>query len=298
MNEFDDNAAVRVGQRWDDCLDFQQSGDRLPSGYRYGERDNPKACLHPLRTPAGHRLTGFEPSDHVWHRGLWFTIKYLNKTNFWEEQPEHGPYGTHRNAAEPRVELLAADAVRVTHDVNWASEPTGLAIRERRLLTFRAADDGTRSIDWHAILTAEQDLELDRTPYTTWGGYGGLSWRAARELHNVTFTDSGGGEGESIAGKPHDWVVANARVDGGANQHVALGMIDHPTNPRAAVPWYCKTGNGFTFMNAAFLFHEPMSLGKSESLRFNYRILYRDGQWMGDEFAALADEFRSAEVAA
>ena len=284
--------APRITQVWNDRIKHQHAGDAAASAYRYG--DLPKACVHPLHTPAGHCLTGFEPSDHVWHRGLWFTIKYINKTNFWEE---HSPYGIQESITPPTAELLAADRSRVTHDVRWTSEATGPAVAERRSLTFKARDDGIRLIDWHTTLTAEQDLELDRTPYTTWGGYGGLSWRGDRELHAVSFTASSGDESESIAGNPYDWVLANARVDGGRDQRVAIGIVDHPANPRSAVPWYCKTGGGFTFMNAAFLFHEPMTLAEGQSLTFNYRVLYRDGAWSAEEFRPLAEAFRSSEVA-
>ena len=289
------DTALLVAQRWGDRLDVRAGGDALASTYRYGPR-LPKACLHPLRTPAGHALSGFEPSDHLWHRGLWFTIKFVNGVNFWEEGDGHRPDGRHESVAEPRVELLSADAVRVDHRLAWTGGPLGTAIRERRVLTFGALPGGVRCLDWHATLTAEVDLELDRTPYTTWGGYGGLSWRAARELHEVRFTASDGTEAEGIAGRPHEWVVANARVDGGPNRRVALGIVDHPCNPRAPVPWYCKTGGGFTFVNAAFLFHGPMSLAAGESLAFDYRVLYRDGAWSGEEFAALAADFRGQNL--
>ena len=46
----------------------------------------PKPFFHPLSTPAGHCLSIFEPHDHPWHRGLWFTIKLINGENFSPEQ--------------------------------------------------------------------------------------------------------------------------------------------------------------------------------------------------------------------
>jgi hypothetical protein len=86
-----------------------------------------------------------------------------------------------------------------------------------------------------------------------------------------------------------------AAVDGaGAGQRVAIGMIDHPTNPRAPVPWYNKSGNGFNYMNAAFLFHEQVTVKRGESLKFNYRMCYRDGEWTRDEFKQLAEQFRAS----
>ena len=44
-------------------------------------------------------------------------------------------------------------------------------------------------------------------------------------------------------------------------------------------------------MNAAFLFHEPLSVSRGQRLDFRYRVLYRDGWWEAPEFAKLADEF-------
>ena len=274
-----------------DSLSFRQTwDDRVEVGacatYRFGPA-LPKPCVHPLTTPRGHVLSGFEMSDHVWHRGLWFAIKFVNGTNFWEE---HAPFGVQMSDGQPRCEMLERDVLRVTHRIDWTSDATGPVIRETRALTFRG--DGV--IDWSAELAAVRDLVLDRTPYTTWGGYGGLSFRAAREQHDANFLIPCGETVSGLAGQSHDWCVMQAKVDGGVDRHVSLAMIDHPTNPRSPSPWYCKSGNGFNYVNAALLFHEPMSLKRSDALRFRYRVLYRDGLWTPGEFAQLAQEFRTS----
>lgn len=271
-------------------LTFRQTwNDRIEVGtsavYRYGGL--PKPCVHPLATPAGTVLSGFEMSDHVWHRGLWFTIKFINGTNFWEEE---SPFGVQVSRREPVCEWVAKDVLRLTHDLDWTSEATGVVIRETRSLSFRGDD----VLDWATTLDAAQDLVLDRTPYTTWGGYGGLSFRSSRELHDVCFMLPGGETVPALAGQNHDWVVMQAKADGGPNRTVSLGMIDHAANPRSPSPWYCKSGNGFNYMNAAFLFHEPLELKKEQSLRFRYRVIRRDGYWTAGEFAAIAAEFRES----
>ena len=66
--------------------------------YVYGGKAKP--FIHPLCTPAGHCLTLFEPHDHVWHHGLWFTFKFVNGENFWEE---HEPFGIQRTALPPSI---------------------------------------------------------------------------------------------------------------------------------------------------------------------------------------------------
>ena len=38
----------------------------------------PKTYFHPLATLEGEVLTAFEPPDHRWHRGLWWSWKFIN----------------------------------------------------------------------------------------------------------------------------------------------------------------------------------------------------------------------------
>jgi hypothetical protein len=281
-----DRAAISFQQTWNEQVELTSP----LATYRFGGL--PKACVHPLTTPRGHCLTGFEMSDHVWHRGLWFTIKFVNGTNYWEEQ---STFGVQISAKEPRCELLSESAMRLTHQVDWTAEATGVVFNEQRSLTFRRSADGVNAIDWTTQLRAAADLTLDRTPYTTWGGYGGLSYRASREVHDVNFVLPNGETVPALAGQKHDWVVMQGSVDGGSGGKISLGMVDHPTNPRTPSPWYCKSGNGFNYMNAAFLFHEAMPLPRGESLKFRYRIFYRDGLWTAGEFADLAKAFRGEE---
>lgn len=286
-------SALQACQTFDTRSDFAFAGDRRASTYLHGPQQ-PKACFHPLRTAAGHNLTGFETSDHLWHRGLWFTIKYLNKINFWEEGPNEDEFGRHYDRSQPCLTLLDHETVAIDHEIEWRSKVTGVALREQRFCKIKSVE-GVRCLDWSTRLTFAQDLLLDRTPFTTWGGYGGMSYRSTRQLHDVHFLLPGGETTERITGEAHDWVLCQGMVDNGPHQAVSLGMIDHPSNPRSRVPWYCRTGGNITFMNAAFLFHEPMPVKEGESLTFNYRILYRDGVWQEREFALLADAFRESK---
>ncbi len=251
-----------------------------------------KPCVHPLVTPAGHVLSGFEMSDHPWHRGLWFTIKYMNGVNFWEETP---PFGIQKSNGEPRATLLSDRSAGIEHQLEWTAAAGGLAIREERSLVTSSDDAGIGCIDWSTTLHAQQDLLLDRTPFTTWGGYGGLIFRASRELHDARFITPGAEPTQAMTGQTGPWAALEGLMDGGKNQRVSLAMFDHPSNPRSPSPWYGKCINGYNFMNAAFLFHEPLQLGKGEALSFRYRILYRDGLWSPDELDQLSVVFTSSE---
>ena len=261
------------------------------AAYRF-DRELPKPCFYPLHTAAGRQIAGFQMSDHTWHRGLWFTIKFINQSNFWEESP---PFGIQQTQTQPTCEFISPQAVRIAHKLRWTSQATGDVIDENRMIRFSALENGTRQIDWSTSLLPLQDLFLDRTPFTTWGGYGGLAFRAGREVHNTGYLLPDGQTATSILGQPHPWALLRGVVDGDADAKISLGMIDHPTNPRSPQPWYAKSGQSYDFMNAAFLFHEPLSVSRGRRLDFRYRVFYRDGWWEASEFAALAEEFtRSA----
>jgi len=264
-----------------------------PIGTYRCESSLPKPAIHPLYSPTGVLLSGFEMSDHVWHRGLWFTIKFVNGENFWEETP---PFGVQQSVSQPVCELINDRHVRLNHHLSWTSASTGPVIDERRTVDFYVGDDSVHTIDWTSRLRAQKNLTLDRTPYTTWGGYGGLAFRGSRELQDVSYLLPDGKSVASLVGQSHEWTVLQAVADGGVKRRVSIGFIDHPSNPRTPTPWYNKSGNGYTFANASFLFHEPLPVDSNTTLSLSYRVLMRDGSWTAPEFAQLAKTYRALKV--
>ncbi|MCS7033919.1 MAG: PmoA family protein [Phycisphaerae bacterium] len=248
----------------------------------------PKPAIHPLRTPSGLVISGFEMSDHIWHRGLWFTFKFLNGDNFWEEGPDTGAQET---LGIPRATIVSGQQIRVEQQLHWKNKRGHPVIRERRVLNFIRHGGTIWQIDWSTDLQASEKLLIDRTPYTTWGGYGGLAFRASRELHEACFLLPDGTQVEKLAGERHPWTIMQGRLDGGAARFVSIGFVDHPRNYRAPTPWYNKSGGGFSFVNAAIVFHEPISLEAQERLSLRYAVFVRDGLWQPGEFAAIAEEF-------
>ena len=71
-----------------------------------------------------------------------------------------------------------------------------------------------------------------------------------------------------------------------------IAMLDHPENPRHPVPFYGSTraatyGEGWSnFLNAAFLFHEPLDVGAGEPLRIRHRVVVHDGVWDAERVEA------------
>jgi hypothetical protein len=244
--------------------------------YVWSARRHP--FLHPLRTPSGLVLTRDAPPDHPWHHGLWFTVKFVNGENFWEEYDQ---YGVLRHDGPPAVDVDGG-AVKVVGKVQWIRpDRETVVIDEDRTLTHRALANDSYAVDLDTTLTPRVDVVLDRTPFTTWGGYGGLTLRGSEQWSGTRLLLAEGGSHQQVHGIPARWCdLSNA---GGG-----VAFFDHPTNPRHPVPWYGSTraesyGDGWAnFVNAAFLWGGAMALAAEEPLRLRHRVLVHDQQWTAD----------------
>lgn len=244
--------------------------------WRYAYGGKPKPYFHPLCTPGGHCLTLFEPHDHVWHRGLWYTFKFINGENFWEEVK---PYGIQRTALPPSIAHAADGRIVLRSHLDWLRPDQQTAVfLEERQIGYVPVDDQAYALDFATTLTAQADLTLDRTPFTTWGGYGGLILRGTRNWQETRLLFPDGSTNARPTGIPAPWCDLSGKLDGGLDQTGGVAIFDHPDNPRHPTPWYGTTGPGH-YLNAAFLFHEPMSVAKGETLTFRYRVLIHDQIW-------------------
>jgi len=265
---------------------FVQLGrhDRELPLWRYVYGGKAKPFFHPLCTPAGHVLSMFEPHDHPWHRGLWFTIKYINGENFWEENDE--PRGTQHTILPPTVTPTVEGKLSVFSRQQWLRpHGGGIVFEEQRQFDYLSLGESAYALDFLFILTPTQPLKLDRTVYTTWGGYGGLTFRGNRNWPQTRLLFSDGSTSDRPTGIFADWADLSGKIDGGPNQTAGLAIFDHPSNIRHPTPWYGGTGPGH-YINAAFLFHEPLELPAHQPLTLRYRVLVHDGIWEKDQLAA------------
>lgn len=263
--------------------------------YAYGARRRP--FVHPLRTPAGHVLTRDAPPDHPWHHGLWFTIKFVNGENFWEE---YDAYGVLRHVAAPKVEHDGARQ-SVVGTLDWIRpDRETVVIREDRRLTFVPVDDSAYALDLVTTLVPQVDVVLDRTPFTTWGGYGGLAFRGRADLHDTRILLADGQVHERVLGERSPWLDLSGYVGGlDGDAPAGLAILDPVGNPRHPVPWYASTradtygDDGWSnFVNAAFLWEGSLALRRHQPLELAYRVIVHDGLGDPERLAELANDYR------
>ena len=248
--------------------------------YKAEHRKRPH--VHPLATPSGKVLTRDAPPDHPWHHALWFAVKFVNGDNFWEEV---APYGVVRHVDDTTLHWIRPDRETV-------------AIVERRSITeVDIGADDAYALDWAVELEPQTDVVLDTTPFTTWGGYGGLSLRGRSDWRDTRLLLADGSEHDRVLGTPSPWCDLSGDVDGAS---AGVLMLNHPTNPRHPVPWYGSSKaptygeEGWSnFFNAAFLWDGPLEVGAHESLRFRYRVVVHDGVWSTERCAAEWDRWNA-----
>jgi hypothetical protein len=232
----------------------------------YRDAATAKPFFHPVTTPSGRCLSRARPSDHPWHLGLWFAVKFVNGDNFWEETE---PFGR----VVSRTPGLA-DAV-----LDWVAPDGRCPLIEHRTLAT-GFDGNATCVDWHIRLTAAIDVLLDRTPYNgVWGGYGGLAFRGAGDWSDTSILLAGeSAPDERVVGRRGAWCLLSS-------EEASVLLLDHPSNPRHPTPWYGSTRNPIygnepwsNFINAAFLFDEPLALGPGETVDIRHRVLVDDGR--------------------
>jgi hypothetical protein len=250
-------------------------GDSVVWQLNYREEDR-KPHFHPLRTLGGADLTELRPDDHPWHRGLWFSWKFINGLNYWEEDRKTGVSQGTTELASCKVEPQADFSARITMRLSYHPPGAAEVLAEKRVLEISAPDArGAYHINWKSEFKATQAAELTRTPLAgepggkSWGGYAGLSLRLAKSARGCSFGSdriAPQKEAKGAHGSDAKWFACTLpdRGKGG------ISIFDNTANP-STTRWYVTPG--MPFMSPAVLWQKPLQLAKGESLSLAYRVL-------------------------
>ena len=225
-----------------------------------------KPYFHPLTLSDGTTLTALRPQDHPWHRGLWWSWKFINGVNYWEEDKTTGRSAGQTELVSVRAEPASNFSARVKMALSYHLPEKPPVLSEQRTLEMSTPDaHGNYTIDWTSVFTAgTEDLKLDRSPPRNFsGGYAGLSCRLSPECRGWAFTCSAGLSGATnIYGKTAQWVDVSR---GGG-----MAIFEHPDNLRHPTPWY--PNDSMPFFSPALLFHEPYLLPAGKTITLRYRV--------------------------
>ena len=260
-----------------------------------------KPFFDPLSVPGGPPLTWAQPEDHPWHYGLWFSWKYINGVNYWEESRE-----TRRPDGKTRWHVGAINTNANGHadaqfDIEYVHPSGRVDLTEKRTLNISApAADGSYTIDWESTFTAgKEGALLDRTPMPgepdgqVNGGYAGLGLRTAPDPLAISFVSSEGPvtQFESNRARPTARAVA-ANFRDGDRDAGAIAIVSLPQGSTAPQPWYIVNApkDRMRFLCAAVLAPKPIQLAPGQTMTLRYRIAVRRDAWTPEALNALADQ--------
>lgn len=283
-------------QRTDTAIGWR-TGDHVVWQFSFDPAKG-KPFFHPLSVAGGPSLTNFKPEDHPWHYGLWFSWKYINHANYWEENRTTGKSQGATRWSTPEIETRDDGSATIRFAVTYTHPSGRVDMTEKRELHVSApAADGSFAIDWRGDFTAGiEGAELGRTPMPgepdgqVNGGYAGLGARlaAAPLAMSVVTTDGPVTEFPSNRARPAAPAIGCNFSDGGKDVG-AIAFVSAPGNIGERAPWYIVNANeGMRFACAAVLAPAVRKLPPGGEWTLRYRILLKPTAWTPEALQAAA----------
>jgi type 1 glutamine amidotransferase len=268
--------------------------------FNFGKKTS-KPFFHPLALLDGTVLTEDRPADHPWHHGLWFTWKFINGVNFWEENRKTGK--SNGKTDWSNLSVNSKDGIEnISLDLTYNIRGQEPILSEKRLMTISAPDkEGVYYIDWTSKFTAcsDIDVKLDRTPIPgekngkAWGGFAGISvrlngkgdnWAVTTEKETITFengTYRGKAESMDFSG------VFNGRPAG-------IAILDHPENLNSPTPWYAIAGKSMKYFSPAVICNKPHTIKPGKTLELKYRVIVHPKKWNAENLKSQLKKYKAS----
>jgi len=290
--------SVQVAHRGQDLLTYVYAPDDV-------QLESPRPYFHPLHTLGGDLVSLFRPHDHVWHKGIAWSLPDVGPHNFWG-----GPNYVHgqgyvqlaNNGSMDHQRFTVLDVTdaraQVSHELVWHAQPVaGQAVgaeivHEARAFAVTVPTDDAWVLTFSSAITNTSGERLDIGSPTTKGrenaGYGGLFWRGPRSFTGGTILAPGYAGGEEVRGTRAEWMGFTGQHDQTA-RHSSLVVVDDTANPQHPPKWFMRN-ELFAGVNPAPFFSEEVPFGPGQTLQFRYAVVIADGQAdanRGEELAGL-----------
>src|SRR5690606_19578166 len=228
--------------RDDDALEVSYGKQQL---LRYVYRpteaqlESPRPFFHPLRTLVGDCVSLYRPHDHVWHKGIAWSLPNVGPENFWGGPTyvrDKGYVQLPNNGATRHrefVDLRADDeGVRVVELLDWVTQASSTWFTERRTFTVTVTGDAW-VLGFATRFTNVSGAEVSIGSPTTEGrdnaGYGGLFWRGPRSFTGGRVYIPGREGADDLMGVRAPWLAFTGQHDGHGRRSTLL-FVDSPDN--------------------------------------------------------------------
>ncbi|GCD21057.1 PmoA family protein [Cellulomonas algicola] len=294
-----------VGARHDvgRAVDVTAAGTTL-ARYVYvpddAQLESPRPYVHPLRTRGGDLVSAFRPWDHVWHKGVSWSLPVVGEHNFWG-----GPTYVHGQGyvqldndgsmdhQDLRVLAVGADRVDLAHTLAWHTQAGEHVVDEARALGFVVPADRPDAwvLTFATTMTNVSAHDLTIGSPTTRGrenaGYGGLFWRGPRSFTDGVLVAPDGTGGEELRGTRQPWLGLVGRHDDVGRASTVV-MVDGTGEADGAGPQWFARVEQFGCLNPAPFFSTEVPFGPGGTVTFRYAVVVADGASDIERAGALA----------
>jgi len=274
-----------------------KKGDEVLWQFNYGIRAQ-KPYFHPLRVAGGESLTASRPADHRWHYGLWFSWKYINGVNYWEEDKSGHSQGA-TTWERPIIKTQDDGSADINMTLRYMSPSNGLIMIEQRDIRISApSTQGEVTIDWLGNFQARNEpLLLDRTPMpgepngAVNGGYAGFAMRAAQEPAECSFVtaESLVEKFENDRARPNSKAAACNIVQSERTNGVAI--FSHVSNTAGDSPWYIINSKAMRWFSPSLLAPAPKNVKPRESFSWKFRVVTKAEAWSPEELKKQSEAY-------
>jgi hypothetical protein len=266
----------------------------------------PKPYFHPLRTLGGDLVSLYRPHDHVWHKGISFSLCNVGDENFWG-----GPTyvrdrgylqldndGTQKHVGFSRLEVTA-EQLDVVQDLEWLTQGGRLMFTEVRRFSVRAHPDrGAWQLAYSSQMRNTSGETVTFGSPTTRGreaaGYSGLFWRGPRSFSGGVVVTPHGTGGDEMMGTVGPWLGFVGRHDG-AGVGSTLVFRDHESNYNFPTKWFVRAGMYAVVCPAPF-YDTEHEVASGDTLSLRYDTLIADGVCDTAECGSLAELAAQADL--
>jgi type 1 glutamine amidotransferase len=248
-----------------------------------------KPYFHPV-VVNNSTLTCVAPLDHIWHLGLWFSWKFINKVNYWEYTNEYKTDETgFKSEGVTEIKNIKTEkredfSAGISLDIEYHPQEGEVVMEESRDINISAPEkDGSYFVDYEHVFTAVADeVEIDRTPLPgepggkNHGGYAGLSIRYSQDFITDKFISSE--EHESYHGVKGDWLYMGMKTLTGSKAGICFHQDSLTMTEQGG--WFIVDNKEtpFHYFSPSPIFHKKIVLKKGESLELKYRVQLLSGE--------------------
>lgn len=268
--------------------------------------ESPRPYLSPIRTLGGETVSLYRPHDHVWHKGIAWSLPVVGDENFWGgptfvrgegyvQLPNNGEQ-RHLGFEDETTDAASGaraegDVVRVVERLDWITQSGDAIFDEERTLAASVLDDDAWLLGFATRLTNTTDRAIPIGSPTTRGrenaGYGGLFWRGPRSFTGGQLLAPGVVGGDELRGTHAPWMGFSGRHDE-TDAASTIVMVDDPANLQHPPQWFARSED-FACLCPAPFFSEEHVIEPRATLALRYGVVIADGASDPDRAARLAD---------